>query len=120
MHCKDGKVLDIRESENMLYTLTNINSDNWKMIEGELPTDLNVQTFAFGEAIRNMKNGYKVARNGWNGKEMYVTLIPPGNAMFQGFPMQKCLAIKTADDKMQPGWLPSQADLLAEDWQIVG
>ena len=39
--------------------------------------------------------------------------------MWKGFPMQDCIGMKTADDKMQPGWLASQADMLAEDWIVV-
>ncbi|MFJ8516158.1 DUF2829 domain-containing protein [Lysinibacillus xylanilyticus] len=69
--------------------------------------------------IKALKEGKKLARKGWNGKEMYITLIPAGNAMFQGYPMQDCVGMKTANNLMQPGWLPSQADMLAEDWVIV-
>lgn len=75
--------------------------------------------FNFSETLEFLKAGLKVAREGWNGKGMYITLIPAGNAMFQGYPMQNCLGMKTADNKMQPGWLASQADMLAEDWGIV-
>lgn len=44
---------------------------------------------------------------------------PSGNAMWQGYPMQDCIGMKTANNLMQPGWLASQADVLAEDWEIV-
>ena len=27
-----------------------------------------------------------------------------------------CLVMRTADRKLQPGWIASQPDLLAEDW----
>ncbi|MEG0380556.1 MAG: DUF2829 domain-containing protein [Kurthia sp.] len=74
----------------------------------------------FGKALEVLKNGGKVAREGWNGKGMYLTLIPAGNAMFQGYPMQNCIGMKTANNLMQPGWLASQADMLAEDWELVG
>lgn len=69
--------------------------------------------------IKALKEGKKLARKGWNGKEMYITLIPAGNAMFQGYPIQDCVGMKTANNLMQPGWLPSQVDMLAEDWEIV-
>ena len=82
------------------------------MCEGREPMD-------FGEAIRKLKEGKKVARQGWNGKGMYITLIPAGNASFQGYDMQDCIGMKTANDVMQPGWLASQNDMLAEDWCIV-
>lgn len=77
------------------------------------------ETMDFGSAILNLKERHKVARRGWNGKEMYITLIPSGNAMYQGYDMQNCIGMKTADCKMQPGWVPSQADMLAEDWVIL-
>lgn len=78
----------------------------------------------FGQAVKILKAGGQVAREGWNGKNMWLTLIHPGNAMYTkadkgGFPMQTCIGMKTADDKMQPGWLASQADILAEDWSEV-
>ncbi|MGL6219337.1 MAG: DUF2829 domain-containing protein [Lacrimispora sphenoides] len=77
------------------------------------------ETMDFGSAILNLKERHKVVRKGWNGKEMYITLIPEGNAMYQGYDMQNCIGMKTADNKMQPGWVPSQADMLAEDWIVV-
>lgn len=33
--------------------------------------------------------------------------------------MQDCIGMKTADNKMQPGWLASQIDILSEDWMEV-
>lgn len=78
----------------------------------------------FGDAIRALKMGRRVSRAGWNGKGMWLVLIHPGNAMHTstagGFDMQPCIGMKTADDKMQPGWLASQADMLGEDWGLVG
>lgn len=73
----------------------------------------------FGLAIEAMKKRHKVARSGWNGKGMWIVIIPSGNAMFKGFDMQDCIGMKTANDVMQPGWLASQNDILAEDWMIV-
>lgn len=73
----------------------------------------------FGEALEALKQGAKVSREGWNGKGMWLCLIPHSNNSWHGFPMQDCIGMKTADNKMQPGWLASQADMLAEDWCIV-
>jgi len=73
----------------------------------------------FGDAIRNLKLGKRMAREGWNGKGMWICLIHAGNASHLGFDMQRCLGMKTVDYKMQPGWLASQADMLAEDWMVV-
>jgi len=73
----------------------------------------------FGEALDIIKVGGMVERKGWNGKDMYVTLIPARRAVYQGSNIQDCLALKTPEGNMQPGWLPSQEDLLTEDWRIV-
>lgn len=80
----------------------------------ELSSDM-----TFGMAINAMKKGDKVSRAGWNGKEMFITLILAGNARHMGFPMQHCIGMKTADNLMQPGWLASQTDMLSEDWMVV-
>ena len=72
MHCKDGKVLDIRETDNVDYTLTFILRDDWEIVAGPDVKDLNIQTFTFGEAVRRLKVGQKVTRKGWNGKGMFV------------------------------------------------
>lgn len=77
----------------------------------------------FGDALIELKSGKRVARKGWNGKGMWLVLIPSGNAMHTSaagsFDMQPCLGMKTADGNMQPGWLASQADMLADDWCLV-
>lgn len=33
MHCKDGRVLDIRETEDVFFTLSNIASEDWEVVE---------------------------------------------------------------------------------------
>jgi hypothetical protein len=80
-------------------------------------------TMDFGQAIKALKDGKRVARSGWNGKGMWLVLIKAGNAMHTssagGFAMQDCIGMKTATGVMQPGWLASQNDMLAEDWSVV-
>lgn len=73
----------------------------------------------FADAIVALKFGHRVAREGWNGKGMWIVLIPPGNASFRGYDMQPCIGMKTTQNTMQPGWLASQADMLADDWGRV-
>lgn len=89
----------------------------------------------FGQAIELMKRGKKVARKGWNGKGMYLWLLPAANvnAEWCKEPHLKELAernggeigclgsirMKTADNKVLTGWLASQTDMLSEDWVVV-
>lgn len=82
----------------------------------------------FGLAIEAAKQGQRIARKGWNGKNMYVFLaFEPDfvtDADISAFDQMEVevgdmLVMKTAQDTFQPGWLASQADMLAEDWYIV-
>lgn len=85
----------------------------------------------FGEAIEALKEGNKVARSGWNGKGMWLILVPgtidinfvDGSAYFKAGLNQGTINphidMKTATGEMQPGWLASQTDMLANDWCVV-
>mgnify|MGYP003415933259 CR=1 FL=1 len=84
----------------------------------------------FGQAIEALKQGKKVARAGWNGKGMFLFLVPGSTFKVnrapllgiypEGTEVNYCshIDMKTADDKVVP-WLASQTDVLAEDWDIV-
>jgi hypothetical protein len=72
----------------------------------------------FGEAIEALKQKKCVGRKGWNGKKMYLYLedfSPPEPTQYE-----PCIVMYTAQGKYQPGWLASQADMLATDWVLVG
>lgn len=76
----------------------------------------------FGEALDGLKRGERAFRGGWNGKDMWVVLIRAGTAHHRSshgaFQMESCLGLKNAQGTMQPGWLASQADMLADDWRF--
>lgn len=82
-----------------------------------------VSGLSFGLAIEALKQGKKVARDGWNGKGMWLKLVPADIADKVAFEYEALdgapwIGMKTADDKFVP-WLASQTDVLAEDWQII-
>lgn len=96
------------------------------------PTD----GLSFGLAIEALKLGKRVARAGWNGKGMWLVLVP-GTLRAQlreGTPYREALGLAeceilphidmwttNADGRraMLPGWLASQTDMLADDWQVI-
>lgn len=128
MHCKDGKVLDIRETDRVEYTLMNVCSDEWVIAdEKNCPVLGGEATFSFGEAIKYMKRGMKVARKGWNGKNQYIELA--SNISYQTAAGDivncehdaignKAIAF-VGTSGVQMGWLASQADMLADDWTFA-
>lgn len=105
-----------------------------------MPTEMPPEKFNFGTAIHYLKDGQKVCRAGWNGKGMFIVLMPPlylppyntqgterkvndRTAKWIGedqpLDCQPYIAMYTATKQWQPGWLASQADMLADDWQIA-
>lgn len=89
-----------------------------------------LQGMSFGDAIEALKAGKKVARAGWNGKGMFLFLVPgstfkvnrpPLMGIYpEGTEISYCphVDMKTADGKVVP-WLASQTDVLADDWGVV-
>ena len=79
---------------------------------------------SFGHAIELLKGGHRVAREGWNGKGMWLGLVNTGyydvgcSVVNDIDSLLPWIGMKTADNKFVP-WLASQTDVLAEDWQIV-
>lgn len=84
----------------------------------------------FGDALAGLKQGKRVARHGWNGKGMFLFLVPGSTFEVSRPPLlgiypegtvinyQPHIDMKTAQDTVVP-WLASQTDVLAEDWAIV-
>lgn len=74
-----------------------------------------MNTFDFGKALEALKAGQKVARQGWNGKGMWLNLQVPDAHSKMSLPY---IYMFTACQNQVP-WLASQTDMLAEDWVIV-
>lgn len=83
----------------------------------------------FGQAIKALKEGKKVSREGWNGKGMFLYYVPASayppateiaKEAFGGglVPYRDYIAMKTAQNDIVP-WVASQSDVLSEDWVIV-
>lgn len=93
----------------------------------ETKTPVTQRRFDFGEAIHMLKDGCKLARDGWNGKNQYIVLAK--NIRFDTFDVKNWPLLHTAigskaiafvgTSGTQMGWLASQADMLAEDWHCV-
>lgn len=90
-----------------------------------------------GWAVFQLKCGHRVRRRGWNGKGMWLSLSGPADgartveahkfwshnnsayALSQGGSAKvlPCVTMKTATGEILMGWLASQSDLLATDWE---
>lgn len=84
----------------------------------------------FGDALAAIKSGQRVARAGWNGKGMFLFLVPGSTFKVSRQPMLSVFGegteiryhahidMKTAQGDVVP-WLASQTDVLAEDWNVL-
>lgn len=70
----------------------------------------------FGQALESLKRGAKVAREGWNGKGLYVQLHKGGDYEFSE--LLPFFVIKNVKNSFNT-WVPSVSDCLAEDWELV-
>lgn len=68
-----------------------------------------------GWAIKQMWDGRKVRRAGWNGKGMWLALQVPDAHSKMSLPY---VYMSTAQGDLVP-WLCSQTDLLAIDWELA-
>lgn len=117
MHCKDNTTLDIRDTEVVDYTFSNIASDEWILANEEnTPILGGCATFNFGEALKYLKRGLKVCRKGWNGKGLYVKLEKGGDYEFSE--ILPYFVIKNTSNSFNT-WVPSVSDLMADDWTIA-
>ncbi len=83
----------------------------------------------FSEALQAIKDGQAIYREGWNGKGMFLYLVPANSypaqtniardAFGDMVPYGAYIALKTAQNNVVP-WIASQTDLLANDWKIDG
>lgn len=97
------------------------------------------QPMNFSQALEKLKNDEAVCRSGWNGKNQFVVCMPSlqlpsfntGDTTRkvndrtakwigkdQPLDCQPYLALYNAQKKWQPGWVPSQGDLFAQDWYV--
>lgn len=126
----------ISEKHSVEYRLFLHARKDWEIAEG----------LDFGWAICALKAGKLVTRKGWNGKGMFLFIRPSDEIDVQFIPNIKSLpesfkkwfgqqpyrpspespkikftpyiCMKAADGSIVNGWLASQTDMLAEDWQL--
>lgn len=91
----------------------------------------------FSDALFLLKQGFRVARTGWNAANQWLSVsnLNTADVPFDRFwsphnreyaeqnggsaQVPPCITIKNAQGQVQMGWSPSQGDLFARDWIVV-
>lgn len=102
----------------------------WALKERFENTFRETKGLSFGIAIEALKKGLKVSREGWNGKGMFLFLVPESIFKVSHTPLvgisldgteveyRSHINMKTVDGQIVP-WVASQTDVLADDWEII-
>ncbi len=89
-----------------------------------------MRNLSFSQALDLIKSGKRLQREGWNGKGMFVFLVPGSTFKVNRAPLLGIypegteinyhghIDMRTADGMIVP-WLCSQTDMLASDWQVL-
>ena len=100
-----------------------------ELVDSDSPVGV-VPFGSFSWALMRVQDGAKVARRGWNGKGMFVFLVPGSTFNVNRPPLlgiypegteinyHAHIDMRTADGQIVP-WLVSQSDMLANDWEEI-
>ena len=73
----------------------------------------------FGLAIEALKKGLKVARNGWNGRGMFLELQVPDKHSKMTFPYPYFTIPECKEGTRRIPYAPTIVDIMQQDWRIV-
>ena len=131
---KDPKIASIVSLMKLKAVMEALKQDNdapkkeAEPVKDEAKQEEEPETICFGCAILALKQGYRIGRKGWNGKGMYLYLVPENEypsvtdvakeEFGDKVPYGAYIAMKTAQGNVVP-WTASQTDILSDDWLIV-
>lgn len=104
-----------RRNEKAYVRSINVFSDSIGHV-AVIAAALRVAPKDFSQILNDLKKGAQARRFGWNGAGQCVYL-----ERFADFDVsfEPCFVLHNAQGKLQPGWVPSMGDLLADDWEII-
>lgn len=112
MYCKDGEIIDIRQTNDVSYTLDNILSDDWIIAtKDNCPVLGGNLSLGFKDAIKYFEKGKKMARSVWtNGEYVYLNVQEDGLNEFKKL---------VKYDGVRREYLPTYDDIIANDWKFA-
>lgn len=104
------------------YTMQEfIDSRRGPTIQSTPPTQPDSDTYGFGKALEAMSYGRRVARRGWNGKEMFVESVSGAEAKLTNgctVALEAFFVLRSPNARYNT-WVPSVSDIMAHDWYAL-
>lgn len=114
MHCKDGSILDIRETDRVEYTLSNVASDEWIAVEKENTPILGGEAlFGFDEAMKYLKRGISVRRKAWQPDVKICTQFPDEHSKMTA----PYLYVESRFGRVP--WKETMVEMFENDWMFA-
>ncbi|MPN58890.1 hypothetical protein SDC9_206606 [bioreactor metagenome] len=114
MYCKDGKVLDIRETTTVDYTFSNVTSDEWILADAENTPVLGGEAlFGFDEAMKYLKRGIPVRRKAWQPDVKICTQFPDEHSKMTA----PYLYVESRFGRVP--WKETMVEMFNEDWMFA-
>jgi hypothetical protein len=114
IYCKDGKMLDIRETDTVEYTLSNVLSDEWILANEENTPVLGGEAlFGFDEAMKYLKRGISVRRKAWQPDVKICTQFPDENSKMTA----PYLYVESRFGRVP--WKETMIEMFNEDWMFA-
>lgn len=121
--CKSSdKCTDYKKIQDSIYEIHSENHVGYGKVY--LICFKNMQNLNFGQAIEFMKQGHKLARQGWNGKGIFIQIQFPDSHSKMSHPYIyiDTTGLQTDNEKAPKNlvpWFASQTDMLSDDWRVV-
>ena len=114
MYCKDGQVIALKDTDDVLYTLENIVAEDWTLHEDAVtPTYKFIKTNTFSEALRQCKNGKGMRLSQW-AEDVVIRCQRPDEQSKMTAPY---LYVESRFGKVP--WKETMIELFADNWELV-
>lgn len=110
MYCKDGKVLDIRETDDVDFTFSNIIRDDWEIVKESFNFG---EKMNFGEALEQVKQGRGMRLPQWKEDVVIRAQFPDEHSKMTA----PYLYMESRFERVP--WKETMIELFSEDWQVV-
>ena len=114
MHCKDGEVIDLRDTERPEYTFANMASDEFIVADEENTPVLGGKArMSFGDALKLVKRGLGMRLPQWKEDVVIRAQFPDEHSKMTA----PYLYVESRFGRVP--WKETMIELFAENWEVV-
>ena len=114
MHCKDGEVIDLRDTERPEYTFTNMASEDFMVADEKNTSVLGGKArMSFGDALKLVKRGMGMRLPQWKEDVVIRAQFPDEHSKMTA----PYLYVESRFGRVP--WRETEIELFSEEWEVV-